>query len=156
MIHLYVELWTQKINYLDVMMSYRWCHMDKNGLCYTHLLMWGDNSSPLYKDIDGSKILYNIILSLSFIIIHSLLYDKLMKWCLSFVWQNERMRYYMRDNIVGFYISFVRQKDKKIVFLCKRRTCILAYTVLLSVLRSLFVWIPIEAFVSSALVIRSA
>jgi hypothetical protein len=66
------------------------------------------------------------------------------------------MRYYMRDNIVGFYISFVRQKDKKIVFLCKRRTNILAYVVLLPVLRSLFVWIPVEAFVSSALVIRSA
>ena len=63
----------------------------------------------------------------------------------------------MRDNIVGFYISFVRYKEKKkIVFLCKRRTNILVYIVLLPVLRSLFVWIPVEAFVSSALVIRSA
>ena len=63
----------------------------------------------------------------------------------------------MRDNIVGFYISFVRQKgEEEIVFLCKRRTNILAYVVLLPVLRSLFVWIPVEAFVSSALMIRSA
>ena len=40
----------------------------------------------------------------------------------------------MRDNIVGFYISFVRQKEKKKneFFLYKRRTSILAYTVLLA------------------------
>ena len=68
----------QLSRYDDViwMMSYRWCHMDKNGLCHSHLLMWGDTSldvkrhisSLLYKDIERSKILYNnnynIILSL--------------------------------------------------------------------------------------------
>ena len=65
----------------------------------------------------------------------------------------------MRDNIVGFYISFVRQKkrEEENSFLMQyRRTNILAYVVLLPVLRSLFVWIPVEAFVLSALVIRSA